>query len=127
MKKFFFVSIFFLFTGIASVVAQSFPVNPIPSYNVSLTTLNTGFQEIRPRINPLPSREKRDMEVTISSSSTSSMTIFAKVWLVKDNGASTLGPYFVAEGDQLTVPIDNGRWGVVIRCEWNVSASVWID
>ena len=78
MKKFFFVSIFFLFTGIASVVAQSFPVNPIPSYNVSLTTLNTGFQEIRPRINPLPSREKRDMEVTISSSSTSSMTIFAK-------------------------------------------------
>jgi hypothetical protein len=126
MKTAILLTAFVFVTGISGLFAQHFEINPIPSYNYELTSQNTGFQE--KKIHSSPSREKRDMEVVISSSSTSPMPVYAKVWVVKDNGSVTLGPYVVLVDEQLSVPIDNdGIWGVVIRCDWNGLASVWIE
>lgn len=116
---------FVLFSGMNGLFAQHYQLNPIPSYNLMITATNTGFQEKRTHI--LPSREKRDMEVVISSSSTSPIPVFAKVWVVKDNGAITLGPFTAFDNEVISVPIDNGIWSVVIRCDWDVLASVWTD
>ena len=78
-------------------------------------------------MNPLPAREKRDMEIVVSSSSTSWLPVTAKVWVVKDNGVIIVGPFTVVPEQQLTVPIDAGKWGVLIQSDWNITASVWID
>ncbi len=127
MKKLVLFAGFFLLLGITSLLAQNLPIRPIPSYNYPLSSYMTGFAEIKPRIPPPPSREKRDMEVTVSSSSTSGTAVFAKVWAVKDGGVLTFGPFIVYEGEQLSIPIDNARWGAVVQCDWNVSISIWID
>lgn len=123
MKKAILITAFVLLAGLNSLVAQQ--INPIPSYNYPLTTLNTAFQEIFTHYNP--GREKRDMDVTISASSTHPGYIFATVWVVKNNGIIIKGPYTLTPNHHLSVPIDHGRWGVVINCSWNVNASVWID
>ena len=126
MKTTILLTAMFFFAGISGLFAQNMQINPIPSFNYQLTALTTGFQE-----NPthgVPLREKRDMDVVISSSSTSPIPIFATVWVVKDNGSRILGPYTVLLDELLSVPIDNsGKWGVVIKCDWDVLASVWID
>jgi hypothetical protein len=126
MKTTILLTAFIFFTGISGLFAQHFQINPIPSFNYLITSQNTGFQEKLVHSNPI--REKRDMEVVISTSSTSPMPVFAKVWVVKDNGEVTLGPFTAFDNEPISVPIDNdGQWGVVIRCDWDVLASVWIE
>jgi len=125
MKKIILIVALFLFTGMSGLLAQHFQINPIPSYNYQLTALSTGFQELLSH--STPAREKRDMDVVISSSSTSPIPIFATVWVVKENGVIILGPYTIFLDELLSVPIDNGQWGVVVRCDWDVNVSVWID
>ncbi len=125
MKKVTFIAVFILFAGLNSLLAQQVQIHPIPSYNCPLTSLNTGFQESN--MHGTPGREKREMEVVISSSSTWPGQVFAKVWVVKDNGSVVKGPYTIHLDDPLEVAIGDGQWGVIIRCDWDVSASVWID
>lgn len=125
MKKVILIAAIILFTGFNGLVAQNYTINPIPSFNVPLSTTNTAFQEVKTK--GIPGREKRDMEVEISTSSTSTASIFATVWVVKKNSAQILGPYTIYPEEPLTVPIDAGEWGTVINCQWNVTASVWID
>jgi hypothetical protein len=125
MKKLFFVAIFIVFAGLNGLVAQNLPTYPIPSFNVELTATNTAFQE--PKVHGNPNREKREMDIVISSSSTSLHGVYAKVWVVKDNGSVVKGPFRLYLDHVLEVPIDNGQWGVVINCKWDVSASVWTD
>ncbi|MFZ4520652.1 MAG: hypothetical protein ACOYNC_03045 [Bacteroidales bacterium] len=125
MKKFILVAALILFAGIISVNAQHYNINPIPSYNVQLTDPNTAFQEIV--THTTPSKEKREMDVIISSSSTWPVLVWAKVWVVKENGTTIKGPYYIFLDRKLSVPIDYGQWGVVIQSSWSVSASVWID
>jgi len=125
MKKIFFVAAFFIFVGLNSLLAQNLPINPIPSYNVQLTSLNTAFQE--PGLHGTPTREKREMDIVISSSSTYSHDVSAKVWVVKDNGSIVLGPFRAFMDQVLAVQIDEGQWGVIIRCDMDVTASVWIE
>jgi hypothetical protein len=125
MKTTILLATFVLLTGISGLFAQNLQINPIPSYNVQISDLNTGFRELKSH--GLPTREKRDMEVVISSSSTSPIPVFAKVWVVKENSGIILGPFTAFDNEQITVPIDNGQWSVVIRCAWDVNASVWID
>ncbi|MDP1622572.1 MAG: hypothetical protein Q8M08_09580 [Bacteroidales bacterium] len=126
MKKIILItSLFVLFAGLNGLFAQQIQINPIPRFNYQLTALNTGFQEAIKYTGT--NREKRDMDVVISSSSVSVIPVFATVWVVKNNVIFN-GPYTIFMNEPLIVPIDNsGRWGVIIRCDWSVLASVWID
>ncbi len=127
MKKIILIVAFILFTGLNGLLAQRLYFNPIPSFNCPVTAESTAaFKELKTHPQGT-NREKRDMDVIISSSSTSIFSIFANVWIVKENENIVLGPYQIFENETLTVPIDNGRWGVVIRSDWNVTASVWTD
>lgn len=124
MKKAILIAAFFFFAGLNCLVAQTYPINPIPSFNYQLTEPTTVFAEV---MHGQPSREKREMDVVISSSSTHPGFVYGLVWVVKKNSILVLGPYFVTLDHKLEVPIDNGQWGVVIKCSFDVDASVWID
>ena len=125
MKKIIFFTILLYFASHFSLTAQNYNINPIPSYNYQITDNQALFGEINTQLNN--SKEKRDMDVVISTANHSSTPIFAKVWVVKKSGHVVKGPYIVNLEDQLTVPIDHGKWGVIIKCDWVVSASVWIE
>lgn len=98
---------------------------PIPSFNVQLPVGNSLFQE--PKANVLPTREKRDMDVVISTSSATFVQVWATVYVVKKNENIILGPYTVFPDELLSVPIDNGHWSVLITSQFVIGASVWID
>jgi hypothetical protein len=125
MKKITLIAAFIIFAGLNGLFAQKHKVNPIPSYNVQLTAISTAFVERH--IPGPPQREKRDMEVVISSSSAAPIPIPATIWVLDQNGSEILGPFAVYPNEQLSVPIDNGNWGVVINCTWEGTANVWIE
>jgi hypothetical protein len=133
MKKVILVATLILFSGLNCLLAQrvnmhpvSSRVLPIPSYNVKVKGKTTSFKELNNQ-DPILTREKRDMDVEISTSSTAPITVFATVWVVKANSLIINGPYIVYSDQTLSVPIDNEQWGVVINSDWEVFASVWID
>lgn len=125
MKKVILIAAIILFTGLNGLLAQLPQINPIPSFNFQLTAQSTGFREAK--VHGIPSREKRDMDVVISTSSSFPILVFANVWVVKDNGSVILGPFTIYLDEPLSVPIDNGQWGVIIRSDWDLTTSVWID
>jgi len=124
MKKGILVIAFILVTGLSGLFAQQYVVNPIPSFNYALTTQSTTFRE---RVGGTNNREKREMDVVISSSSTNSFPVYATVWIKKVNSQVVLGPYIIFLDEPLTVQIDNSKWSAVIECAWGVNASVWIE
>jgi hypothetical protein len=126
MKKIILLAAFLIFSGLSSLYAQHYTIQPIPSFNYQLTEPKAAFQEVITHGIP-PNREKREMDVVISSSSTHPQLVHAKVWIVKRNGSTIKGPYTIYLNQVLSVPIDHSQWGVVIHCNWSVAASVWID
>ncbi|MEI7663313.1 MAG: hypothetical protein WCK34_13985 [Bacteroidota bacterium] len=122
MKKIILLFAIFYFTSFGALRAQI--INPIPSYNYQTTTVQSLFGEIRVSNN---GKEKRDMDVEISTASHGSTPIFAKVWVVKKNGNIVKGPFIIHVGEPLSVPIDNGKWGVIVNCDWNVFIDVWTN
>ncbi len=126
MKKVLVITAIIILACLNSLVAQVLQINPIPSYNVQLSQTLNGFQEHKKHV-VLPLREKREMDVVITSNSTNPLVVFATVWIVKDNGSVVLGPFTTYPDEQLSVPIDNGQWGVVIKSDFDISASVWTE
>jgi len=127
MKKVLLFTAFLLVAGYNFSMAQSYQLYPIPSYNTLLLQQNNVFRQTLSHA-PAALREKREMDVVISSSSTSFFQIYAKVWVVKDNGVIVKGPFIIFPNQLLEVPIDNGKWRAIIECTFpNVCASVWID
>jgi len=127
MKKIILISVLLFFTGLNGLMAQFANVNPIPSFNYQMTEEYAGFQELGP---DGQTEEKRDMNVEVTASSRDEKyetRVFATVWIVKKNGSRILGPYTVYSDERLTVEISNGKWGVIIQCEWDVNVSVWAD
>jgi hypothetical protein len=124
MKKTILFLIMLLFSGLNVLMAQFVKVNPIPTYNYPLTQQYAGFQENGTGEDP---REKRDMDVEVTTSSDNITDIFATVWIVKKNGTEVLGPYTVFCNDILSVELPKGKWGVIINCNWAVNVSVWIE
>ena len=128
MKKMILFVAFVLIAGTYGGYAQkraAAGVYPIPSFNVPLAIGNSLFEE--PNAHALPTREKRDMDVVISTSSTSFVQEWATVYVVKKNENIILGPYTVYPDQLLSVPIDNGHWSVLISSQFVINASVWID
>ena len=121
MKKIILLSAIVYFTSISGMIAQV--INPIPSYDFHMTDPQALFGEIRVTDN---GKEKRDMEVVISTAN-HSQGVYAKVWVVKKNGNIVKGPYKVYPYAPLSVPIDHGKWGVIVKCTWEVYVDVWIE
>ena len=138
MKKVILLAAFLLVAGLSNLVAQNGQdVQPIPSFDYKLTQQTTVFNEhemsFAPTANfqsiaPPPSREKREMEIVISSSSNSPTDVFATVWLVKNKGNQVKGPYILYLDQPFSKQINLERWHVVMTCNFeNVKTSVWID
>ena len=130
MKKVILISTFFLFAGMNLLLAQNntskYSPLPIPSFNV-LVTGETAFSEATGSGMGGNTKEKRDVIVRVSSTSHGMMKGDATVWVVKDMGAFVLGPYTVQYDETLTVPVDFGNWGVVIKAQTAVLADVWFS
>jgi hypothetical protein len=124
MKKIILFSVILFFTGLNVIMAQLAKVNPIPFYNYPLTEQYAAFQE---QGTGGETREKRDMDVEVKTSSDAVTEIFATVWIVKKNGSEVLGPYTVFCNEILSVELPKGKWGVIVNCRWNVDVSVWIE
>jgi len=124
MKKVILFSVILFFAGLNVLMAQFAKVNPIPTYNYPLTEQYAAFQE---KGNGGETREKRDMDVEVKTSSDEITRIFATVWIVKKNGSQVLGPFTVFCNSILSVPLPKGKWGVIVHCRWDVDVSVWID
>ena len=127
MKKITGFLCFLLFLiGLSSSQAQTnnYNVQPIPSFNFAMNEPVANFFELK---SPGVNREKRDMEVVVNTRSTSSFPFFATVYVFKVVPNKVLGPFYVYAGQQLTVPIDNSRWGVRVLCDRPADVSVWID
>jgi hypothetical protein len=128
MKKIILLTAAIFFTSIGSLLAQNYPINPIPSYNFQLSEKQAVFGEIKqPNKIVTPGREKRDMDVIISTTNHCPIPVYAKVWVVKKQGNVVLGPFTVFNNQHLSVGIDNGKWGVIVKCNWEVYVDVWID
>ena len=121
MKKIILLSVVIYFTCLCGLHAQV--INPIPSFAFPITTHQTVFGELKAS----NGKEKRDMDVEISTASHGSTPISATVWVVKKNGNTVRGPFTIYPGDLLSVPIDNGKWGVIVNCDWSVLVNVWVD
>ena len=124
MKKIILLSVVLIFTGLNGLMAQFSKLNPIPCYNYQMTGAYAGFQE--PGQNN-QTREKRDMNVEVTTSSDAMTEIFATVWIVEQNGSRVLGPYTIDCNEILSVELPSGTWRAVINCSWAVNVSVWIN
>jgi hypothetical protein len=125
MKKIVFLLTVILLASMVRLVAQNYTVNPLPSYNFKMTDPQALFGELRGQLGN--SREKRDMDVIISTTNHSPIPVVAKVWVVKNAGSVVMGPYFIVPNQLLTVGIDYGKWGVIVKCDSEVYVDVWID
>jgi hypothetical protein len=123
MKKLRLIATIVLLTG----TLKLFAAHPIPSYNVQVTN-RANFQEMTQ--NNSQAKEKRIMNIQTNSVTMNSASgSVSVVFVYKLNGHKRLGPYYLECGDQLSVEIDNSKWGVVMELQspWDpVLASVWI-
>lgn len=137
MKKIILIAAFILFAGLTNLVAQKgHDLQPIPSFDYKLTQQTTEFSEPDKSFAPTsdflsiapPSKEKREMEIVISSSSTSPTDVYATVWLIKNKGSQVKGPYILYLDQPFSQQINFARWSVIMTCDFeNVKTSVWID
>jgi hypothetical protein len=125
MKKSILFFVIFFLAGIKFSIAQETykpQILPIPSFNV-LIDGNTAFQE---EGSGGGTREKRNLNVKVSTTSHGLMTGNARVYIIKGDFELVLGPYYVVYDEILSVPIDDGTWGTVIQAESGSYADVWI-
>jgi hypothetical protein len=125
MKKFILLSFIALYVSLSGAVAQNPVVNPIPSFNFPMNEPTAVFHETK--INTNSGKEKRDMDVVVNTRSTYNLPVFAIVFVFRLNPIRILGPYIIFPDAQLTVPIDQGKWGVLVKCNAPVDVSVWVD
>jgi hypothetical protein len=124
MKKALIIATIIFLTAIVRVSAQTPVVHPIPSFNYAMNEQSTYFHENK-KINN--GKEKRDMDVVVNTRTTGSLSRFAVVYVFKIQPQKVLGPFYVFAGQHLEVPIDNGKWGVRVDCNFPADVSVWAE
>lgn len=128
MKKLSLLFTVLFFAGIT----QLFAAKPIPSFNVKVSD-KANFQEMKTNLPGIPGmKEKRlmNIETTTSVPNTGKSFFTAIVYVYKLNGSKVFGPFYVEPGELLTVPIDNGKWGVameMVHPSQHIEASVWTN
>ena len=125
MKKIIFLTISILMVSAAIVKAG----NPIPSYNVPLST-KAFFQEATSTINNFaPTDERRDMNVTNGTpgKSLEGGQGMIQVVIYRLDQSIVLGPFTIPAGQTLSIPIDGESWGVAAQTLQPTNISVWTD
>jgi len=124
MKKILLISVLVFFAGLNQLLAA----NPIPSYNV-LVTSRANFQEIKALGGNNQSKERRQMniETTSASPSTSFGNTIVVTTVYRLDGRATLGPYYIVVGQTLVIGIDTSAWGVNVSTDGQSLVSVWIN
>jgi hypothetical protein len=125
MKKLLLLSVLFVFAGIAIANAQDNTKkkpHPIPSFKTEMIGQDS-WMDYNPGGNK---KEKRDVNIRVTTSSYRPNLGDAKVYVVKSTGYF-LGPFWVAYGEVLTVPVDWGQWGVSVNCGSPILVDVWFS
>ena len=123
MKKIILFSVVLFFAGLNMTIAQVAVVKSIPTYNYYMTEQNAAFMEPGSG----ETREKRDVNVVITSSGDAIGEVFATIFIVKKDGSQVMGPFTVYDGQPFSQDLPKGKWGVTVNCSWDVSLSVWIS
>jgi multimeric flavodoxin WrbA len=104
-------------------MAQLAKINTIPTYNYYMTEQTAAFVEQGTG----ESREKRDMNVVITSAGDAvGEDIFATIFVVKKDGSQVFGPFTVYNNEPFSYSLPKGKWGVTVNSNWDVTLSVWI-
>jgi hypothetical protein len=131
MKKLFLLTVSILMVTVVFGQSISKPTDPIPSYNV-LVIGQLGFGENVLAINGNQSlnAEKRDMNVSNDNGGSNAPVgegLPIGVLIYRLDHSIILGPFSVPSGETLSVPIDDGLWGVTIGTDTPTYVSVWTD
>ena len=101
--------------------------NAIPSYNVFVAH-KASFQEPVLPGGATYTDEKRDVNITNSGGGTNApQGSTLTVYVYRLDQSIILGPYQVAEGQTISVGIDQEHWGVAAQTNLPVYMSVWIS
>lgn len=125
-----FYKVMFLVISVLLVTAVSAKAgNPIPSYNFQLTK-NANFQETNFGTgNSDLSKDRRDMNVSNDGPGSykpgGNGSGWITVMIYRLDYSVMMGPYFVRQGQTLTVPIDGHPWGVYAHASHKSTISVW--
>jgi hypothetical protein len=112
--------------GCSNIYSQTFPVYPIPSYNVTVD----GYADFMNQIStPQQNYDKgiRRVIIHLKSAVEPSIPCQATVWVYSLDLTTVLGPYSLECGDELSVQIDERDWGVFVETEDKVIVDVWIE
>jgi hypothetical protein len=129
MKKILFLVISIMIITVVWAKAE----NPIPSYNVPLKNQAT-FQEDNSglgSVNHDLSKEKRDMNVSNAPGGKMDLiglgTPAITVYIYRLDRSIVFGPYAIPEGKTISIPIDEGLWGVFAETTDPTYISVWTN
>jgi len=125
MKKLFIFSLIFLFTGLNSLKANESCVMksyPIPSFGV-LISGNATFLQLNSSGGAHKERRQLNIKTTSTSHGMENGSI-AKVWILNGSGEIVLGPFYLSDGETLSVSADN-KWGALVQSETEISVDVW--
>jgi hypothetical protein len=124
MKKLFtFLMILALGAGIHLQLQAS---KPIPSFNTQIYNV-ANFQEKHLTGDDPNSgiKGKRNMYIVAQIAGPSKTPII--IWVYSLDGRDILGPYILYGSGEISVPIDDREWGVLIQCSDKVVVSVYTD
>jgi hypothetical protein len=111
--------------GCFDLHSQNFPIYPIPSYNTAVDGY-ADFMNIHssPQQN---NKDRRQLIVHMKSANGPNQPCQATIWVYCLDLTTILGPYSLACGETLSVPIDERQWGVMVESTDKVIVDVWIE
>jgi hypothetical protein len=125
MKKILTLTVAFLMVTAFTLKAS----NPIPSFNIPISEKTYFLEDHSGFTNSGNNQdEKRDMNISNGSGNSDNFgtsTIVIYIYRLDNKKAS--GPYRVAYGQTISIPIDNQEWGVTMDPTSPTLVSVWID
>ena len=125
-KKFLLILVIALITGGTSSFTQNLKPNklqPIPSYKF----LMNGQQRFKDYGHGPSIKERRQLNIKTSATTHGIKQWDIKVWVVKDSSTVVLGPYYPLLGQTLSVFVDWGTWGAVIKSTIDISVDIWFN
>lgn len=110
-----------------SAKSQNLPTYPIPSYNIPIDGAANFRNTLTIKDTCKNNKEKRDAYIHLKSALIGNPDCRATVWLYTLDQSTILGPYGVACGSTLMVPIDEREWGIIVQSDSEVIVDVWIE
>ncbi len=125
MKKIVILSAILLFASIQLLSAQERKESnflPIPSFGVEVAG-TAAFQEFS---SPSMNRERRELNIQTSTTSHGLTNGEIEVWIVKVDGQTIIGHYFMNIGDNLKVGIGSEKCAVAMKSTSAALVNVFI-